>query len=170
MNSGSSSPPRKKSKTLEVSMSEPEGLDAKDLDRFSRQNAALGAETTAKLIKMKVVVVGVRGVGIETCKNLMLQGVGALTIIDQNPCAMADVGVNFFISEVHTHRYTTPALSLLRTLFLTRYTAASLYHTPPCRLSPSLCHLSPIHHFVTCHQYRPTPAPAPSAPRLWCLG
>jgi len=166
MNSGRSSPPRKKSKTVDVSMSELEGLDAKDLDRFSRQNAALGAETTAKLIKMKVVVVGVRGVGIETCKNLMLQGVGALTIIDQNPCAMADVGVNFFISEVHTHVHThihtrvhthryTPAHSLPRILALTRYSAASL--SLPPSLSPSL-------------SYRPTPPPGRSAPRQWCLG
>lgn len=29
-------------------------LDSMSLNRFSRQNAALGAETTARLIKMKV--------------------------------------------------------------------------------------------------------------------
>ena len=89
------SPPRKKTKT---DMSEA-GLDSKDLDRFSRQNAALGAETTAKLIKMKAVVLGLRGVGVETCKNLMLQGIGSLTIIDPTPTEMADVGVNFFLTE-----------------------------------------------------------------------
>jgi len=39
-----------------------------------------GAETTAKLTKMKVLIYGLRGVGVETCKNLALQGVGALTV------------------------------------------------------------------------------------------
>lgn len=40
----------------------------------------LGAETTAKLIKMHVLVYGLRGVGAETCKNLALQGVGGITV------------------------------------------------------------------------------------------
>jgi ubiquitin-activating enzyme E1 len=55
-------------------------LDSKALNKFSRQNAALGAETTAKLIKMKVLIVGMRGIGIETAKNLALQGVGCITV------------------------------------------------------------------------------------------
>ena len=55
-------------------------LDAKSLNRYSRQNAALGAETTAKLTKMKVLIYGVKGVGIETAKNLTLQGAGAITV------------------------------------------------------------------------------------------
>lgn len=55
-------------------------LDGKILNRFSRQNAALGADTTAKLIKMKILVFGLRGVGVETCKNLSLQGAGSITV------------------------------------------------------------------------------------------
>jgi molybdopterin/thiamine biosynthesis adenylyltransferase len=39
-----------------------------------------GAETTAKLIKMKVLIVGMRGIGIETAKNLALQGAGGITV------------------------------------------------------------------------------------------
>lgn len=41
---------------------------------------SLGAETTAKLIKMKILIVGLRGIGIETAKNLALQGAGAITV------------------------------------------------------------------------------------------
>lgn len=55
-------------------------LDNKALNLFSRQNAALGAETTAKLTKMRVLIYGVRGVGVETCKNLALQGAGSITV------------------------------------------------------------------------------------------
>ena len=40
---------------------EVEELNANQNNRFSRQNAALGAETTAKLIKMKVIIAGLRG-------------------------------------------------------------------------------------------------------------
>ncbi|RYH21018.1 hypothetical protein EON65_21740 [archaeon] len=47
---------------------------------YSAYMRILGAETTAKLIKMKVLVYGLRGVGAETCKNLALQGVGSVTV------------------------------------------------------------------------------------------
>jgi molybdopterin/thiamine biosynthesis adenylyltransferase len=40
----------------------------------------LGADTTAKLMKMSVLIVGMRGVGMETAKNLSLQGVGSITV------------------------------------------------------------------------------------------
>lgn len=68
------------SEQSDVTGQEPMEMDQKALNLFSRQNAALGAETTAKLIKMKVIVYGMRGVGVETAKNLALQGVGAITV------------------------------------------------------------------------------------------
>jgi ubiquitin-activating enzyme E1 len=94
-------PPSKKSRMEEenVDMDIDASMDAKTLNRFSRQNAALGAETTAKLIKMAILVIGVRGIGIETIKNLALQGAGAITIIDANLAEAKDCGVNFFIHE-----------------------------------------------------------------------
>ena len=109
-------PPEKKLRMTELKMTETESpvLSADELNRFSRQNAALGiksywislsrlfphlkfgtcdhcnlynrtiliigAETTAKLIKMKILIVGLRGIGIETAKNLALQGAGAITV------------------------------------------------------------------------------------------
>ena len=55
----------------------------------------LGAETTAKLTKMKVLVYGLRGIGVETCKNLALQGVGAITVrIKVNPTIPLSIFVN----------------------------------------------------------------------------
>ena len=57
----------------------------------------IGAETTAKLIKMRILIVGCRGVGIEVAKNLALQGAGALTLYDNDLVTMKDTGVNFFL-------------------------------------------------------------------------
>ncbi|KAJ8604786.1 hypothetical protein CTAYLR_001047 [Chrysophaeum taylorii] len=67
-------------------------------NRYSRQNAALGAETTKFLGRMRLVVVGMRGVGVEVAKNCLLQGVSKLTIYDPTPVGIADAGVNFFLS------------------------------------------------------------------------
>ena len=48
---------------------------------------------------MKVIIVGCRGVGIETAKNLALQGVGAITLVDSAPTQLKDTGGNFFLFE-----------------------------------------------------------------------
>lgn len=70
----------------------------REANKFSRQNAALGAETTKYLGRMKLLVVGLRGCGVEVAKNCLLQGVSSLTIFDPTPCAVADAGSNFFIA------------------------------------------------------------------------
>ena len=100
---------------------ETSGMDARALNKFSRQIAALGnsffpllddsdkqivktmnkqplyivlktgADTTAKLIKLSVLVVGLRGIGVETVKNLALQGVGSITVIDSNVVEAKDM-------------------------------------------------------------------------------
>jgi ubiquitin-activating enzyme E1 len=93
-----------KTKMTEKTTGQVGELDAQALNRFSRQNAALGAETTAKLIKTKVLLYGLRGVGVEVAKNLLLQGVGGLTVIDSRPTLAKDVGVNFFLTEEDAER------------------------------------------------------------------
>lgn len=67
-------------------------------NKFSRQNAALGAETTKFLGRMRLLVVGMRGVGVEVAKNCLLQGVSSLTIFDPTQTRIDDCGANFFLS------------------------------------------------------------------------
>lgn len=93
------SPPRKKMKTIsKEGFAKEVHLSSKHMNRFSRQNAALGAETTAKLSKMHILIYGALGVGIETAKNLGLQGVGGIKIYDPNPITIQDLGLNFFFT------------------------------------------------------------------------
>jgi len=44
------------------------------MDLYSRQIGVYGLETMGKLVKMKVFISGLRGVGLETAKNLILAG------------------------------------------------------------------------------------------------
>jgi len=67
-------------------------------NKNSRMNAALGADTTAKMMKLKCLLVGIRGVGVETAKNLALQGTGYISVYDPSNCEMKDLGLNFFIN------------------------------------------------------------------------
>lgn len=45
-----------------------------DMDLYSRQIGTFGVETMGKLIKMKVCIMGIRGLGVEIAKNLILAG------------------------------------------------------------------------------------------------
>jgi len=42
-------------------------------------------ETMTKLIKLKVLIVGLRGLGVETAKNLILAGPKTVTLFDPHP-------------------------------------------------------------------------------------
>jgi len=48
---------------------------------------------------MRALIVGCRGVGIEVAKNLALQGIGALTLVDSERTATRDLGANFFLFD-----------------------------------------------------------------------
>eukprot|EP00607_Mallomonas_marina_P011049 CAMPEP_0182424776 /NCGR_PEP_ID=MMETSP1167-20130531/11039_1 /TAXON_ID=2988 /ORGANISM="Mallomonas Sp, Strain CCMP3275" /LENGTH=1346 /DNA_ID=CAMNT_0024604855 /DNA_START=37 /DNA_END=4077 /DNA_ORIENTATION=+ len=53
----------------------------------------------AKLVSMKVIIVGLKGIGIETAKNLVLAGPGSVILSDDELTQKVDLGANFFLSE-----------------------------------------------------------------------
>jgi len=75
--------------------------DAYAMDRYSRQIGAYGVEAMSKLIKMRVLIVGLRGVGVEVAKNLILAGPGGVTLVDDHLTEMRDLGSNFFLRKEH---------------------------------------------------------------------
>lgn len=86
------------------------GTDVDFLNKFSRQNAALGADVTMKMTKMKALVVGCGGVSCEVVKNLVLQGLGGVTLVDMKPVQLSDLGVNFFLSDADVGKPLAPIL------------------------------------------------------------
>jgi len=52
------------------------------MDLYSRQIGAFGIETMAKLVNMRVIIVGLKGIGIEVAKNLVLAGPGNVILSD----------------------------------------------------------------------------------------
>jgi len=53
-----------------------------DLNLYSRQIGTFGLETMAKLIELKILIVGMRGLGVETAKNIILAGPKRVDIWD----------------------------------------------------------------------------------------
>eukprot|EP00968_Pinguiococcus_pyrenoidosus_P009657 scaffold748_cov251-Pinguiococcus_pyrenoidosus.AAC.47 len=97
-------PGRKRQKTMAMATETDLSQNAKFMDLYSRQIGAFGLETMSKLINMKVLLVGLSGVGIEVAKNLVLAGPGKVTILDDTPAKLEDCGVNFYISLELTPR------------------------------------------------------------------
>lgn len=70
-----------------------------DLNLYSRQIGTYGIETMAKILQLKVFISGLRGVGIETAKNLILAGPHLVTIHDDNVVSISDLASNFCLTE-----------------------------------------------------------------------
>jgi len=69
------------------------------MDLYSRQIGAFGIETMGKLINMRIIIVGMKGVGVEIAKDLILAGPGSVVLCDDGFTEMKDLGTNFFLSE-----------------------------------------------------------------------
>jgi ubiquitin-activating enzyme E1 len=65
---------------------------------LNRQMYAMGKDATLRIMKSSVLVVGARGLGAEAAKNLILMGVGALTLYDPHPVAAEDLATHFFLT------------------------------------------------------------------------
>ena len=66
---------------------------------YSRQISTYGMDIMLKIKNIKVIIIGLKGVGIEVSKNIILSGVDEISIFDDNICKVSDLSSNFYISE-----------------------------------------------------------------------
>eukprot|EP00455_Lapot_gusevi_P024090 TRINITY_DN24_c0_g1_i5.p1 TRINITY_DN24_c0_g1~~TRINITY_DN24_c0_g1_i5.p1 ORF type:complete len:1100 (-),score=574.74 TRINITY_DN24_c0_g1_i5:196-3444(-) len=71
------------------------------MDRYSRAIAALGVDTMRNLGALNVLVIGLKGVGVETAKNLILAGPRSVTLHDNDTVAIEDLNCNFYLRPQH---------------------------------------------------------------------
>jgi ubiquitin-like 1-activating enzyme E1 A len=64
---------------------------------YDRQIRVWGVDAQRKLSKARVLVVGMSGVIAETCKNIVLAGVGSLTLVDDSKLTLEASASNFLI-------------------------------------------------------------------------
>lgn len=77
-----------------------ENIKTKEFENeYSRQIGAYGVETMGKLVKLEALIIGLKGLGIETAKNLVLAGPKKVCIYDPTIVTITDLGSNFFLSE-----------------------------------------------------------------------
>ena len=72
-----------------------------DIDEslYSRQLYVLGHEAMKKMAKANILISGMRGLGVEIAKNVVLGGVKAVTLHDEGNAEVADLSSQFFLRE-----------------------------------------------------------------------
>ncbi|XP_052043273.1 ubiquitin-like modifier-activating enzyme 7 isoform X1 [Apodemus sylvaticus] len=70
-----------------------------DEELYSRQLYVLGRCAMQRLQEAKVLLCGLQGLGAEVAKNLVLTGVGSLTLYDPHPTCWADLAAQFLLTE-----------------------------------------------------------------------
>lgn len=70
-----------------------------DENLYSRQIFTYGKEVMNKIVNLKILIIGLRGLGIEIAKNIILAGTKEVSISDKNICEINDLTSNFYINE-----------------------------------------------------------------------
>ena len=83
----------------------------KDL-RYSRQIGTYGNETMKKLSELKVFIIGLKGLGVEVAKNIILSGPKRVSLYDQDIVSLKHLGTNFYLIEEDIGKKTLSKASL----------------------------------------------------------
>ncbi|WEW56630.1 E1 ubiquitin-activating protein aos1 [Emydomyces testavorans] len=84
-------------------MAQPEGISnsisADEIALYDRQIRLWGVKAQEKIRTAKILLISLKAIGNEIAKNLVLAGIGSLTILDDGIAREEDLGAQFFISE-----------------------------------------------------------------------
>ena len=97
-----------------------------DTDLYSRQIGTFGMNVMEKLMQLKVLIVGMRGLGVETAKNIILSGSYSVDIHDPTLVKVNDLGSNFYLSEEDINTKNRDEASLTNLSQLNPYVRVSI--------------------------------------------
>lgn len=75
--------------------------NSSDIDEglYSRQLYVLGHEAMRRMASSDILISGMKGLGVEIAKNVILSGVKSVTVHDEEPCATSDLSSQFYLRE-----------------------------------------------------------------------
>ncbi|KAL8679240.1 MAG: hypothetical protein Q9186_004482 [Xanthomendoza sp. 1 TL-2023] len=94
-----------------------QAISADEIALYDRQIRLWGVKAQEKLRSANILLIGMRALANEIAKNLVLAGIGSLTILDDQLVTEDDLGSQFFVSEHHVGlNRAAAAISQVRTL------------------------------------------------------
>ena len=135
----------------------PHQLSDEEAAIYDRQLRIWGVEAQTRMRASRVLLIGMGGLAAEIAKNLVLTGVGALTLLDTTGASLLDLASNFFLTaaDVGSNRATA---SLSRLQQLNNNVAIDVVTTPVSSLNDS--------HFLQYHSIVVTELPLSTRLRL----
>ncbi|KPI37750.1 DNA damage tolerance protein RHC31 [Cyphellophora attinorum] len=76
-------------------------ITAEEIALYDRQIRLWGVQAQEKIRSANILLIGFGGLGVEITKNLVLAGIGTLTILEHALVMEEDLGTNFFVNEEH---------------------------------------------------------------------
>ncbi|OJJ48825.1 hypothetical protein ASPZODRAFT_129141 [Penicilliopsis zonata CBS 506.65] len=76
-----------------------QSISADEIALYDRQIRLWGVKAQEKLRSANILLITVKALANEVAKNLVLAGIGSLTIIDHEPVTEEDLGAQFFVSQ-----------------------------------------------------------------------
>ncbi|KAI9847796.1 MAG: hypothetical protein M1837_001689 [Sclerophora amabilis] len=82
-----------------ASVAQAQGISADEIALYDRQIRLWGVKAQEKLRTANILLITIKALANEVAKNLVLAGVGSLTIVDHEPVTENDLCSQFFVSE-----------------------------------------------------------------------
>ncbi|KPM46100.1 hypothetical protein AK830_g560 [Neonectria ditissima] len=80
-------------------VAQPNGISADEIALYDRQIRLWGMAAQAKIQSANILLITIKALANEIAKNLVLAGVGSITLLDGSPVTEADLGAQFFLPE-----------------------------------------------------------------------
>lgn len=100
-----------------------------DESLYSRQLYVLGHEAMKRMGASNVLIVGLKGLGVEVSKNIALAGVKSLTLYDPAPVQLADLSSQFFLKPEDVGK-PRDEVTAPRVAELNAYTPVKVHQSP----------------------------------------
>ncbi|KAL9112846.1 MAG: hypothetical protein Q9227_002923 [Pyrenula ochraceoflavens] len=88
-----------------------EAISADEIALYDRQIRLWGVQAQEKLRSASILVIGIKALGNEIAKNLVLAGIGSLTVLDHEVVTEEDLGSEFLLTEEHVGQNRAQAAS-----------------------------------------------------------
>jgi ubiquitin-like 1-activating enzyme E1 A len=90
-------------------MATTEELSADEIALYDRQLRLWGIEAQNRMRKAKVLLITIKALGNEVAKNLVLAGIGSLTVVDDAVLTASDVESQFLVTKENVGQNVNPA-------------------------------------------------------------
>jgi ubiquitin-like 1-activating enzyme E1 A len=79
------------------------GISADEIALYDRQIRLWGMKAQEKIRNANILLITIKALGNEIAKNLVLAGIGSITVVDHEVVTEADLGAQFFLSAADGH-------------------------------------------------------------------